>query len=58
MPILSYSCAFPNFDGKLSRANIKEKIPSKTFPIPPVEENGHTFKATKNFTPDFLSGSS
>ena len=45
MPIFSYSCTFPNFDGKLTWANKTEKIPRKTFPMPPVEEKGHTFKA-------------
>lgn len=56
MPIFSYCYTFPNFDGKLTWANKKEKIPSKTFPMPPVEEKGHTVKATEKLSPDFLSG--
>ena len=55
MPIFSYSCTFPNFDGKLTWANKKEQIPSKTFPMPPVEEKDHTFKATEKLSPDFLT---
>lgn len=53
MPIFRYSCIFPNFDGKLTWANIKEKIPSKTFPMLPVEEIKLNLRHPKNSPPIF-----